>query len=548
MKTSNSSIPTHPLGRRRFIAAIGGGAAAAGLVACGDDGPESSAAAGAAAAGAAAATPTETAASGATDATAGDAATESSSAPAGTAAVDTRSVSIIPALTRIDELQPADDSEVRMAYAPAVPAVADRNDQRIVEFEIDVIEGECPIDPENGVDTLMWGFRIGGDDSVTCGSPGPVMRARVGDLARITVNNMVGNLQAHNIDFHSVTGQGGGAADTTVAPGESATINCRLLYPGAFMYHCAYGDVPKHIAHGMYGMFIVDPEDPLPTVDHEWSVMQSEWYLADGVDADPEAAPGAPSFDPDRMLLEHPTYVTFNGRTDALVGDNALQMEVGQRARIYMVNEGLNLTSNFHPIGSHWDVVYPEAATHPVNRVIRGSQSTLVVAGGGTVTELLGQVPSTILLVDHALVRTFYKGAVGQVVVSGEANAIFSAGDDGLEDAAANEPATATPDVAPDAVLIPEGAFDPSNAENAYVPLLRTVAVGTTVTWTNEDTVIHTATSGSSNGSVGTPDGVFDSGDILPGDSFAFTFEEAGTFDYYCTPHPWMKAQVEVTG
>jgi nitrite reductase (NO-forming) len=535
---SNSNTSKQPLGRRRFIAAIGGGAAAAGLVACGDDGPESTAsgaAAGAASAGSASSAATEPAA-GAT--------TESSTAPEGAAEVDARSISIIPDLARIDDLQPADASEERMAYAPAVPAVADRRDQRVVEFEIDVIEGECPIDPANDVSTMMWGFRIGGDDAVTCGSPGPVMRARVGDLARITVNNLAGNSEAHNIDFHAVTGQGGGAADTTVAPGASATINCRLLYPGAFMYHCAYGDVPRHIAHGMYGMFIVDPEAPLPSVDHEWSLMQSEWYLAEPGDS--EASPTALELDPARLRLEHPTYVTFNGRTDALTGDNALQMDVGERARIYMVNEGLNLTSNFHPIGSHWDVVYPEAATHPVNRVIRGSQSTLVVAGGGTVTELLGQVPSTIILVDHALVRTFYKGAIGQVVISGEANAIFSTGDDGLSDAAANEPAAAVPEVGPDEVLILEGAFDPANAEIAYTPALRSVTVGTTVTWTNEDTVVHTVTSGSSNGSVGTPDGVFDSGDIPQGGSFAFTFDEAGTYDYYCTPHPWMKGSVEV--
>lgn len=97
-------------------------------------------------------------------------------------------------------------------------------------------------------------------------------------------------------------------------------------------------------------------------------------------------------------------------------------MGVGERGRIYFVNEGLNLDSNFHPIGSHWDLVYPEAATHPSNGVIRGSQSTLVVAGGGTVVEIDGLVPSTIILVDHALVRTFYKGAIGLLVVEGDAN------------------------------------------------------------------------------------------------------------------------------
>ncbi|MEO6122626.1 MAG: plastocyanin/azurin family copper-binding protein [Ilumatobacteraceae bacterium] len=453
---------------------------------------------------------------------------------------DDRADSILPVLSRIADLAAADPAEERMTYAPAVPKVATRTDQRIVEFSIDVLESECVLDPANNVSTMMWGFRIGGDD-VECGSPGPVLRARVGDLARITVNNLATNANPHNIDFHAVTGQGGGAEATTVPPGESATINSRLLYPGTFMYHCAYGDVPLHISHGMYGMFIVDPETPLPVVDHEWSIMQSEWYLSE------PSSTGMAMFDPDRLLLEHPTYVTFNGRTDALTGDNALQMAVGERARIYMINEGLNLISSFHPIGSQWDVVYPEAATHPSNRVIRGSQTTLVPAGGGTVTELVGHVPSTIILVDHALTRTFYKGCIGQIIVAGDPNAYFSEGEAGLADASANEPA-APPAQAANEVVIENGAYDPANAATAFLPSPMTVAVGTTVTWRNDDAVFHTVTSGTSNGTVGKPDGKFESGNIQKGETFSMTFDEAGTFDYFCTPHPWMRGQVVVTG
>ena len=502
--------------RRRFIQVMGGGAAAVGLVACADDGNDGISPA---------AKPAE--ASNAGMATA-----------ASSPQVDPRSVSIVPTLTRIADLQPADSSEEHMAYAPSVPAPITRSDQRIVEFSIDVFEGICPLDPENGVNVEMWGFRIGGDTAVTCGSPGPILRARVGDLARITVNNMSDSKNPHNIDFHAVTGQGGGAAGTTVGPGESATINCRLLYPGAFMYHCAFGDVPMHIAHGMYGMFIVDPEGGLPEVDHEWAIMQSEWYVGEP-DAD-----GMAEFDPDALRLEHPRYVTFNGRTDALKGDNSLQMNVGERARFYMVNEGLNLDSNFHPIGSHWDLVYPEAATHPINHVIRGSQSTLVVAGGGTVAELVGQVPSTIILVDHALVRTFYKGCIGLVVVSGDENAIFSTGDDGLADAAANEPEI---EAVPGEVVIPDGAWDPANAATAFSPKVITVTAGTTVTWRNTDSLFHTITSGTSTGQAGTADGKFDSGEVQPGETFEHTFDEAGTFDYFCAPHPWMIGQVVVS-
>ncbi|NNE12565.1 MAG: multicopper oxidase domain-containing protein [Ilumatobacter sp.] len=519
---TQESAPRDRLDRRRFIQAAGGAAAGLGLVACADDGPQF-------AGGAQVGTPAADPSGGAT------------SSGSLTTQVDPRRDSIVPDLVRIADLSPAPADEPRMTIAPEVPAPVERSDQRVVEFGIEVIENVCEIDPANGVSTLVWGFRPAGETAITCGAPGPVMRARVGDLARITVTNLASNDHPHNIDFHAVTGQGGGAAGTTVAPGESATINARLLYPGAFMYHCAFGDVPEHIVHGMYGMFIVDPEDALPAVDHEWAIMQSEWYVGEP-DAD-----GVALFDRERLELEHPTYVTFNGRTDALTGDNTLQMAVGERARFFMVNEGLNLDANFHPIGSHWDLVYPEGATHPINTVIRGSQSTLVVAGGGSVCELVGYVPSTIVLVDHALVRTFYKGCIGLVEVTGDESPIFSTGDEGLAAAAAAEPEAAAEPIPENTVVMPDGAWDPANAETAYTPTEFTAPVGTTIVWRNDDTVFHTVTSGTASGSVGEPDGAFDSGRIEPGQEWAFTFTAAGTYDYFCVPHPWMVGSVTIT-
>ncbi len=452
--------------------------------------------------------------------------------------------SIRPELTPVAQLALAPDGEQHVSYAPDVAPPIDRADQRLWKVHIESIEGVCPLDPENGIATEMWGFRIAGDEEVTCGSPGPVLRGRVGDVVEITLTNLPGNSHPHNIDFHAVTGQGGGAADLTVNPGETATVRVRLLYPGAFMYHCAFGDVPSHIAHGMYGQFIVDPETPLPEVDHEWAIMQSEWYVGEADDT------GEALYDADALFDEEPRFVTFNGRTDALVGDNTLRMAVGERARIFFVNEGLNLDSNFHPIGSHWDLVYPEGATHVSNRAIRGSQSTLVVAGGGTVVEIDGLVPSTIILVDHALVRTFYKGAIGTIVVDGPENPeLFSvvaapAGAGAEATTATTEPVTIGAEVA-----IPAGAFDPANADEAYDPLDLTIPVGTTVRWTNLDpNQVHTVTSGPSDGTVGTPDGIFDSGFMAEGDTFTYTFTEEGVFPYYCLPHPWMVGTVTVTG
>ncbi len=65
------------------------------------------------------------------------------------------------------------------------------------------------------------------------------------------------------------------------------------------------------------------------------------------------------------------------------------------------------------------------------------------------------------------------------------------------------------------------------------------VNVGDTVTWTNTGSMPHTVTAA---------DGSFDSGPINPGDTFSFTFSAPGTYNYACTPHPWMKATVTVGG
>lgn len=138
--------------------------------------------------------------------------------------------------------------------------------------------------------------------------------------------------------------------------------------------------------------------------------------------------------------------------------------------------------------------------------------------------------------------RTFAKGAIGLIVIEGpEDPEVFSVPQP------APDPATgAVPVPADGVVAMPAGAWNPVNAETAYSPAGLRVPVGTTVTWRNDDSVIHTVTSGTSTGTVTTPDGVFDSGDLLPGETFSFTFTEPGSFDYFCTPHPWMVGSIVV--
>jgi len=81
-------------------------------------------------------------------------------------------------------------------------------------------------------------------------------------------------------------------------------------------------------------------------------------------------------------------------------------------------------------------------------------------------------------------------------------------------------------------------------AHNCFTPNPLTVAPGTTVTWKNTDTAIHYVCSGkSTDDECGK---VFEGDAIKPGKTFQFTFANAGTFDYFCSVHPWMTGQVIV--
>ncbi len=99
----------------------------------------------------------------------------------------------------------------------------------------------------------------------------------------------------------------------------------------------------------------------------------------------------------------------------------------------------------------------------------------------------------------------------------------------------AGDPEVGADGVATDTVEARNLAFEPADIE---------VEVGTTVTWANEDSVDHTVTSGP----VGDPDGVFDEPLASGADDVAVTFDESGTFDYYCDIHRSMVGSVTVPG
>ncbi|MBT7473116.1 MAG: hypothetical protein HN619_00470 [Nitrosopumilus sp.] len=75
-----------------------------------------------------------------------------------------------------------------------------------------------------------------------------------------------------------------------------------------------------------------------------------------------------------------------------------------------------------------------------------------------------------------------------------------------------------------------------------YIPSNIVAEKGDSITWLNEDSSFHSVTSGF----YPEPSGLFDSGHLDPYESYTLSFDEYGVYDYFCTLHPWMKAQVVV--
>jgi nitrite reductase (NO-forming) len=243
--------------------------------------------------------------------------------------------------------------------------------------------------------------------------PGPFVRVRVNDVVQIRLKNAAKSLHPHSIDLHAVTGPGGGAAVTQLGPGQEGAFEFLALNPGLYVYHCATPSVPQHIANGMYGLILVEPEKGLPRVDREYYVMQGEFYTKGKT-----LAPGLQPLDPAKLTAERPEYVVFNGKMGALLGDAAVKATVGETVRLFVGNGGPNLISSFHVIGEIFDTVYTDAALGG-GTPARNVQTTLVPAGGAAIVEMKVQVPGRFLLVDHSIVRAMEKGALGMLAVTG---------------------------------------------------------------------------------------------------------------------------------
>lgn len=305
----------------------------------------------------------------------------------------------------VGEGQTVEETGADIVMDPAtLPAPIGNRAAQNLRIDLETIEVKGQL--ANGTTYNYWTF----NGTV----PGPMLRVRVGDTVEVHLKNNPGSQMIHSVDFHAVTGPGGGATVTQVPPGQEKTFTFKALNPGVYVYHCATPMVAHHITNGMYGLIVVEPEGGLPPVDREFYVMQGELYTQA-----PYGQHGYQTMSVEKLLAEQPEYLTFNGAVGALTEKKPLKANVGETVRIFFGVGGPNKVSSFHVIGEIFDRVYDQASmtAPPLTDV----QTTVVPAGGAAVVDFKLDVPGRYVLVDHSLSR-MERGLVGFLIVEGAEN------------------------------------------------------------------------------------------------------------------------------
>lgn len=235
--------------------------------------------------------------------------------------------------------------------------------------------------------------------------PGPVIRVRVGDTIRVHLKNPATNKLGHSVDFHA-SQTAWNDQMTTINPGEEKVYEWHADYAGVWMYHCGSNPALHHIANGLYGMVIVEPKEGLPRADHEFALVQSEWYL--GPQGQPtdlaKAAAGAPA----------PDFVVFNGVANQYK-DHPLQVDTGKRVRLFVLNTGPSVDSSFHIVGTIFDTVIKEGVLlTPRNRGHYGAQAVDLAPAQGAIIEFTTAEDGLYPIVTHAF-NFVGRGALGLV-------------------------------------------------------------------------------------------------------------------------------------
>ena len=216
--------------------------------------------------------------------------------------------------------------------------------------------------------------------------------------------------------------------------------------------------------------------------------------------------------------------LAFNALPGEPNNNPTINMEVGDKVVFDIVNDG----RSFHSFGVTKN-------TEGFSGVIPGSEvasaSNPLKAGEGGTSEFIAGEEGLFYYI-CTVPGHREQGMVGTIVV-GDASVV--------EDIPVVEDVSEFNGV----ISLPEGSGAPGCDETneCYIPFNVSISAGEEITWSNDDTAAHTVTSGSPSDG---PDGNFDSGLFMAGETFSATLDESGEYPYFCMVHPWMLGNITV--
>jgi nitrite reductase (NO-forming) len=417
--------------------------------------------------------------------------------------------------------------------------------------------------------------------------PGPTLRFTEGD--NVTVKFINKTPIPHTVHMHGNHDAVNDGVHHQVMPNETYLYNITAGPAGTLMYHCHAYPTSLHIRMGMYGAMIVDPKDtPLPPA-REFVMVLSE-------------------YDDENIMKFETEYYPINGYLDQYV-QNPIQVNRDELVRLYVINIGTTIPYQFHlhstifkaypsgllsnepvdvqtaPVGpgdatlieAKWEypgtylfhshgfleergnmgqiVVAENINENNNNQAAQGNETTRSVSMFDWQYELQKKLQNpTIINYTDAQLTTITGSTIDHGDMIAHDNTTT------FRQPTANASGSSIPEdqlshgnnssgVIPSnyEISIVEGATNPSN-DDFYDPSPATVKRSSSVTWINNDSVPHTATSGNPDNREASTEAIFDTGIIGPGQSSKeITINSnAGTYDYYCTLHPYMKGQLTI--
>src|SRR5215203_5240806 len=416
--------------------------------------------------------------------------------------------------------------------------------------------------------------------------PGPPLIFTEGD--NVTVKFINKTPIPHTVHMHGNHDALNDGVHHQVMPNETYLYNITAGPTGTLMYHCHAYPTSLHIRMGMYGAMIVDPKDtPLPPA-REFVMVLSE-------------------FDDENIMKFETEYYPINGYLDQYV-QNPIQVNRDELVRLYVINIGTTIPYQFHlhstifkaypsgllsnePIDVQTAPVGPGDATlieakwkdpgtylfhshgfleergnmgqivvaENINEINNSSQAALGNGTTGSISMIDWQYELQKKLQNSTIIN--YTDAQLTAIngsTTDHGGMIAHDNTTTFRQPTANASGSSIPEdqlshgnnssgVIPSKqeISIVEGSSNPSN-DDFYDPSPATVKRGSSVTWINNDSVPHTASSGNPQNGEAPTGAIFDSGIIGPRQASKEIPIDAdtGTYDYYCTLHPFMKGQL----